>query len=189
MNYSRLQIRPATLGDLSPLTDVLAESFHSREGILGWVYPVLRLGIYEDLRHRLVMGSEHYLCLVAVASSVGVSSSVYRLNQEYILGTVEMSLRSRYAWQLSLTSRYPYLSNLAVHPHYRQQGIAQQLLRICEQTAQSWGFSHLYLHVLENNRPARQLYYKQGYRLKEIDSGWDSVLFGQPRRLFLQKRI
>jgi ribosomal protein S18 acetylase RimI-like enzyme len=184
-----LQIRPATLGDITALTDILAESFHSRDGILSWVYPILRLGIYEDLRHRLVMSSPQYLCLVAVASSVGVSSSVYRSNQEYVLGTVEMGLRSRYAWQLSLTSRYPYLSNLAVHPQYRKQGIAQQLLSSCEQTAQRWGFSNIYLHVLENNRQAKRLYYKLGYRLKEIDSGWDSVLFGQPRRLFLQKKI
>ena len=197
VDCSRLQIRPATFGDLTALTDILAESFHSRDGILSWVYPILRLGIYEDLRYRLVMSSPQYVCLVAVASSVGVSSSVYRCDQESVLGTVEMGLRwappsrrlSRYAWQLSDSSRYPYLSNLAVHPQYRQQGIAQQLLISCEQTAQRWGFSIVYLHVLENNRQAKRLYYKLGYRLKEIDSGWDSVLFGQPRRLFLQKKI
>ncbi len=189
IDCSRLQIRPATLADLTALADVLADSFHTREGIWGWVYPILRLGIYEDLRTRLLMGSDQYLCLVAVASSPEVSTPGYGHPKEYVLGTVEMGLRSRYAWQLSLASRYPYLSNLAVHPQYRQQGIAQELLRICEQTAQCWGFSNVYLHVLENNPPARHLYYKMGYRLKDIDSGWDSVLLGQPRRLFLQKRI
>ncbi|MDY7022014.1 MAG: GNAT family N-acetyltransferase, partial [Cyanobacteriota bacterium] len=52
-NPSQWSIRVATPADLLTLTDVLAESFHSREGFLGWVYPILRLGIYEDLRNRL----------------------------------------------------------------------------------------------------------------------------------------
>lgn len=182
VDYSSLQIRPATAADLTGLTDVLAESFHSREGLLGWIYPILRLGIYEDSRYRLLANVEQYLCLVAAVSGL-------RSAKPSILGTVEIGLRSRYPWQLSLTSRYLYVSNLAVHPHYRNLGIAQKLLAACEQTAHHWGFSHLYLHVLENNHQARGLYYKMGYRLIDIDAGWDSALFGQPRRLFLQKPI
>lgn len=182
MDFSSLQVRPATSADLTGLTDVLAESFHSREGLFGWIYPILRLGIYEDSRYRLLTNPDQYLCLVAVIPGV-------RSPKPYILGTIEIGLRSRYPWQLSLTSRYLYISNLAVHPQYRQMGIAQKLLASCEQIAHSWGFSNLYLHVLENNHQARGLYYKMGYRLIEIDSGWDSALLGQPRRLFLQKKI
>jgi Acetyltransferases len=182
VDFSGLQIRPATFEDVTGLTDVLADSFHSREGILGWIYPILRWGIYDDLRYRLLVNSDQYLCLSAVVSEVGCS-------QEYILGTIEIGLRSRYPWQLSLTSRYLYISNLAVHSQYRKRGIAQKLLATCEQTAHQWGFSNIYLHVLENNHQARGLYYKMGYRLIEIDSGWDSGFLGQPRRLFLQKPI
>ncbi|VXD22393.1 GNAT family N-acetyltransferase [Planktothrix paucivesiculata] len=182
VDFSSLQVRPATSADLTGLTDVLAESFHSREGLFGWIYPILRLGIYEDSRYRLLANPDQYLCLVAVISGV-------RSAKPSILGTIEIGLRSRYPWQLSLTSRYLYISNLAVHPQYRQMGIAQKLLASCEQTAHCWGFSNLYLHVLENNHQARGLYYKMGYRLIEIDSGWDSALLGQPRRLFLQKKI
>lgn len=182
VDFSSLQVRPATSADLTGLTDVLAESFHSREGLFGWIYPILRLGIYEDSRYRLLANPDQYLCLVAVVSGV-------RYPKPSILGTIEIGLRSRYPWQLSLTSRYLYVSNLAVHPQYRKLGIAQKLLASCEQTAQGWGFSNLYLHVLENNHQARGLYYKMGYRLIEIDSGWDSALLGQPRRLFLQKTI
>ena len=40
-------------------------SFHSGEGFVEWVYPVLRLGIYEDLKNRLRSKAEHYICLVA----------------------------------------------------------------------------------------------------------------------------
>ena len=182
VDFSSLQIRPATSEDLTGLTDVLAESFHSQEGLLGWIYPILRLGIYEDSRYRLLANTDQYLCLVAVVSGV-------RSSKPSILGTIEIGLRSRYPWQLSLTSRYLYISNLAVHPQYRKLGIAQKLLASCEQTAQHWGFSNIYLHVLENNHQARGLYYKMGYRLIEIDSGWNCTLLGQPRRLFLQKPI
>lgn len=182
VNGSQLQIRSAKLGDLSGLADVLAESFHARDGIFGWIYPILRLGIYEDLRTRLTSPAERYLCLVAVAVDP-VSL------KEQLVGTVEMALRSRYPWQLSMATRYPYLSNLAVHPQFRRLGLAQHLLTHCEQTAKQWGFSSVYLHVLENNRQARRLYYKLGYRLQDIDPSWDSILFRQPRRFFLRKRL
>lgn len=182
VNGSQLQIRSAKLGDISALADVLAESFHARGGLLGWVYPILRLGIYEDLRTRLTSPAERYLCLVAVAVDP-VSL------KEQLVGTVEMGLRSRYPWQLAIATRYPYLSNLAVHPQFRRLGLARHLLIQCEQTAKLWGFSSIYLHVLENNRPARRLYYKLGYRLQDIDPSWDSILFKQPRRFFLRKRL
>ena len=182
VNGSELKIRSAKLTDVSALADVLAESFHSREGMFAWVYPILRLGIYEDLRTRLTHTPERYLCLVAVVFDP-VSA------KEQVVGTVEMGLRSRYPWQLSVATRYPYLSNLAVQSQFRRLGLAQHLLTQCEQKAKLWGFSSIYLHVLENNRPARRLYYKLGYRLQEIDLSWDSILFRQPRRLFLRKRL
>ena len=45
-------VRIADSKDLTQLADILASSFHSREGFVDWVYPVLRLGIYEDLKNR-----------------------------------------------------------------------------------------------------------------------------------------
>jgi len=63
------------------------------------------------------------------------------------------------------------------------------LLSNCEETAREWGFSEIYLHVLENNHAARQLYYQAGYRLQQVDWNWTGWLFGQPRRLFLRKQI
>jgi ribosomal protein S18 acetylase RimI-like enzyme len=180
----------AVFKDLTQLADILALSFHSREGFVDWFYPVLRLGIYEDLKNRLRSGTEHYICLVAELISIEAGTQKYRSNNQAgcLAGTVEMALRSRFAWQLP-SSDYPYLSNLAVHPEYRRQGVAQDLLSNCEVTAREWGFSEIYLHVLENNHAARQLYYQAGYRLEQVDWNWSCWLFGQPRRLFLRKRL
>lgn len=181
---SHCQTRAATPKDLTAIAEILADSFHSRAGINGWIYPLLRLGIYEDIRNRLNSSSPHYVCLVAV-----VSATHHPNSWEYLAGTVEMALRSNYPWPFNNSCFYPYLSNLAVQQDCRRQGAAQQLLLKCERIALAWGFQDIYLHVLENNHQARSLYFKLGYRLHRIDGTWTSLLLGQPRRLLLHKQI
>ncbi|MEC4891625.1 MAG: GNAT family N-acetyltransferase [Oscillatoria sp. PMC 1051.18] len=176
-----LFIRAARQGDLHGLASVLAESFHSQSGSLGWTYPILKLGIYEDLRTRLRSCSPHYLCLVAIATGTDSAKS------EQIVGTVEMALRSD-SW-FDPDSAHLYISNLAVSESYRRQGIARRLLAGCDRTAMEWGFNDLYLHVLENNARARQLYHRCGYRLQQVESSLGTWLFQRPRRLFLHKYL
>jgi ribosomal protein S18 acetylase RimI-like enzyme len=182
---SQFRIRAAQSGDLTGLAEILADSFHSQQGILGWAYPLLRLGIYEDLRNRLGSSSPHHICLVAVD----------RTGDE-LAGTVEMAVRSTQPWASKgkasskrVGCQYPYLSNLAVRPSHRRRGVAGQLLLNCEQVALFWGFQDLSLHVLENNHQARQLYFKLGYQLCQVDSSWSTWLLGQPRQLFLHKHL
>ena len=186
---SHFQIRAAQPGDLTGLAEILAGSFHSQDGILGWVYPLLRLGIHEDLRNRLRSTAPHHICLVAVDSAFGAATEgcIYGAGDE-LAATVEMALHSTEPWA-ERSSRYPYLSNLAVRPTHRRRGAAGQLLLSCEQVALSWGFQDLYLHVLENNHQARQLYFKLGYRLHHIDSSWSPWLLARPRQLLLHKHL
>lgn len=186
--YSHFQIRAALPGDLTSLAEILADSFHSHQGILGWAYPLLRLGIYEDLLNRLRSTLPHYICLVAVEGAVNIATEGCCHGASNIAGTVEMVLRSTDPFART-TGRYLYLSNLAVRPTYRRQGVASQLLLSCEQVALEWGFQDLYLHVLENNHQARQLYFKLGYRLYKVDSSWNAWLLGRPRQLLLHKRL
>ena len=181
---SQFQIRAALHEDLTGLAEILADSFHSQDGILGWTYPLLRLGIHEDLRNRLYSTLSHHICLVAVACTARTTKD----SDGELAGTVEMAVRSTKPWA-SGSGRYPYLSNLAVCPSHRRQGVAGQLLLSCEQVVLSWGFQDLYLHVLENNHQARQLYFKLGYRLSKVDSNWSTWLMGRPRQLFLHKRL
>jgi len=186
---SRFLIRKAVSKDLIQLAEILALSFHSREGIMELIYPVLRLGIYEDLRNRLRSASEHYICLVAeLVSTREATPGRLSGGGVCLAGTVELALRDRHPWSMS-HSEYPYLSNLAVHPDYRRLGVAQQLLSNCERAALEWGFSDIYLHVLENNHAARRLYHQAGYQLQQVDWNWTCLLFGQPRRLFLRKNL
>ncbi len=180
---SSFTIRTAQVRDLTSLAEILADSFHPRSGVMRWAYPILRLGIYEDLRNRLRSTSPHYLCLVAVSTVSTVADS-----REEVAGTVEIALRSPPSWQPQ-ASQYPYISNLAVNASRRRQGVARQLLLACERTALEWGYSDLYLHVLENNYQARQLYLKIGYQLQQVEPSYGGWLLGRPKRLLLRKHL
>ncbi len=168
-------IRPVEQQDLSEIAGILAASFHLQPEFMRWLIPIMRMGIYEDLRNRLNSAPPNYRCLVA-------------LDQETLVGTVEVGLRSFNPWQ-PRTSQYAYLSNLAVKLECRRKGAALQLLEDCDRVVLSWGLADIYLHVLENNHSAKQLYAKSGYRLQATDAGLTTWLLGQPRRLFLHKHL
>jgi ribosomal protein S18 acetylase RimI-like enzyme len=58
----------------------------------------------------------------------------------------------------------PYLSDLAVHSHYRRKGIATALLLACEEQAQNWGHGNIFLRVEKhNNAKAKEMYFSRGY--------------------------
>ena len=187
---SYLQIRAAQLEDVSAVAEVLADSFHSKAGMLGWAYPLLRLGIYEDLCNRLRNSSAHHSCLVAVKGTAKVDAGgKLHSSREILVGTLEIAVRPTSLPWGNQYLRYPYLSNLAVRPSDRRQGIAAQLLLNCEQVVLEWGFHDIYLHVLENNYQGRQLYFKLGYRLHQIDSSWSNRILGRPQQILLHKHL
>jgi ribosomal protein S18 acetylase RimI-like enzyme len=179
---SQFQIRQCTPADLTGVAQIIAESFHSRHGIWGWAFPLLRLGIYEDLRHRLANSAPHHVCLVAIDTSDRASPN--------LVATVELSVRNSDSYVYAGTRKsFAYLSNLAVAPQYRRQGAAYTLLTKCEKVTREWGFKDLYLHVLENNHQARQLYFKLGYRMHQIDSNWNTFFFRHSRQILLYKHL
>ncbi|XHX77587.1 MAG: GNAT family N-acetyltransferase [Stenomitos frigidus ULC029] len=150
-----------------------------------WFLPLLRVGVYEDLRYRLRSSSaSDYVCLVAVT----LPSTNEASTTQGLIGTVEITFRSTSPFQFR-SSPYPYLSNLAVYSDVRRRGAAQKLLGACESLALEGGFQDLYLHVLEDNHQARRLYDKAGYRVMQTDPFWRGWLFQQPRRLLLHKRL
>ena len=57
-----------------------------------------------------------------------------------------------------------YISNVAVHPDHRRQGIARALIRALEARARGMLLSFLTLEVRESNAPARALYAECGFR-------------------------
>lgn len=181
------EIRAARRSDIEPLAEILASSFHSREGLGKVFYPVLKATIREDLRGRLQNGGTYYRCLVAVSVT---SSPSLEPTQEEVLGTLEIGLKPQFSLPWYYWFRlYPYISNVAIaHPH-RRRGIALDLLKACEPIVRQWGYQDLYLHVLENNQAARRLYEKAGFQLSQTEVNLPSLLLGQPRQLLLHKGI
>ncbi|MEB3358678.1 MAG: GNAT family N-acetyltransferase [Synechococcales bacterium] len=190
-------VRAARQPDLTTLAEILADSFHHRDGVLGLLYPLFRLGIYEDLKHRFMAQPSRYVCLVAAFYEAsggnpagGPATDPSSDSQEAggkIVGTVEMGVRTWSFWYPQ--ARYLYLSNLAVLASHRRQGAARQLLEACEHIAQNWGFYDIYLHVLENNTGAKRLYESMGYTVRRAEPQFGSVLFNQPRQLLLRKQL
>ena len=175
----QFHIRAATPADLTGIAQIIAESFHSQNGFWGWAFPLLRLGIYEDFRHRLSSPTPHHVCLVAVDTTTAANK---------LIGTVELGVRFADSW-IQVGKSFPYLSNLAVHPQYRRYGVASRLLISCQQVSQEWGFQDLYLHVLENNYQARQLYLKLGYRVHKVESNWNTFFVRRSRQILLRKNL
>ncbi|MEM9568970.1 MAG: GNAT family N-acetyltransferase, partial [Cyanobacteria bacterium P01_E01_bin.34] len=150
-------VYPASLEDLDTLADVLALSFHPRVGLQGLVWPVLRLGIREDIRRRLLGKNPKYCCLGAWGN-------------DELVGTLEIGMRrtssSSQATDSADKTRSPYIANLAVLPDWRRKGIASKLLLGAEGIAAAWGSDRIFLHVLETNKAAQRLYLNARYRIQ-----------------------
>ena len=188
-----IAIRPVHKPDLNALADLLASSFHHSEGWLGWLYPLLRAGIYEDLSHRLRHPPQHYACLAAFRQDLDSNSNRNRnpnrnAKNTTMVGTVEIATKSQFPFGWG-DPTYLYISNLAIKQSHRRQGIATALLQECDRLARGWGFPVIYLHVLEDNQAARHLYRAAGYQLDTVIGGWLGIFLGRSRRLLLRKTV
>ncbi|MBE9070443.1 GNAT family N-acetyltransferase [Leptolyngbya cf. ectocarpi LEGE 11479] len=154
-------LRSAYPEDLSQLVELLLTSFYPENRLNRWFYSLMRLGIQEDIKRRLRSSIHQYVCLVIVNKAA---------SGPVIVGTVEISLRSHF-WQ-PLQPRCPYIANVAVEPHHRRSGLAQQMLLACESISQTWGFRQLYLHVSTDNPAAVALYRKVGYQVCGHSPPW-----------------
>ncbi|HIK43942.1 MAG TPA: N-acetyltransferase [Leptolyngbyaceae cyanobacterium M65_K2018_010] len=183
----RPRIRPAQLADIPPLTELLASSFYDCTGWKYWVYPVIKFGIQADLRQRLYSEKTDYACLTALVIPPPAAPSQPSAHQQ-VAGTVEVSQRQAWPWQ-GIRSNYAYISNLAVAPPFRRQGIAAQLLAACEALAITWEMEDLLLHVMEDNLAACKLYRRAGFNLFQAEATPLTGLGLQPRRLLMHKRL
>lgn len=186
-DVSPARIRAARLDDIAPLTELLTSSFYDRTGWMSWFYPIIRLGIQEDLKQRLKADRTHYACLAAWVNSAQADPGAIA-SPVNVAGTVEISQRQSWPWQ-GLSPKYAYLSNLAVAEGYRRRGIAAKLLEASEALAIGWNLADLYLHVMEDNLTARRLYRRFGFQLHQAEESTATWLGLQPRRLLLHKPL
>lgn len=188
-------IRPAMVDDALVLARIITDSFHQYSDLRQWFVPLLRLGVCEDLRHRLRF-SDHgergspqetgrdrlqHVCFVACLPLENTSQSL-------IVGTVEVAVKY-VSGRVIAPMKLPYISNLAVAPDYRRLGIARQLLQRCEVQVQRWHYGSIGLHVLETNQGAMELYRQLGYQVQQTEQTLGSWFFAQPKQLFLQKNL
>lgn len=174
----QLIIRSAEFADTREISAILASSFYQLPQFIDWLYPFIRFTIGEDLRYRMRLATPNYCCLVALADNhEGLT----------LAGTVEISLRSTSWWTDS--DRFPYISNLAVKRDYRRQKIASKLLARCEQIAKDWGYEEMFLHVMESNYSAKQLYDRNEYQIIQVKPSWENLLPYNSPRLLLKKTI
>ncbi|PZD71673.1 hypothetical protein C1752_05084 [Acaryochloris thomasi RCC1774] len=171
-------IRTVEDRDLLRVAQLLCESFYPPTSYWHWALPVLRVGIYQDLRTRFITQSPKHACFIAVKTGPGDPSA-----QNNIIGTVEVTLRSLWL----LRQPVPYISNLAVAPNHRRRGVAQHLLLACEQAATAWQTHFLYLNVLETNIAAQQLYTKAQYCRSEQQGLWPRLR--RSKRILLRKHL
>lgn len=174
-------IRSACLADVPQLTHLLTSSFYSSSGWGRWVYPLVKLGIQEDLKQRLNSTRSHYACLTALQPAPAGTG-------ERIAGTIEVSKRQSWPWQ-GLNPQYAYLSNLAVGHNFRRRGVAVALIKSCEHLVRRWQIDTIYLHVMEDNVEARKLYHKAGFHLFQAEETPTTWLGLQPRRLLMHKPL
>jgi len=87
-------IRSATADDINKIAEVLTYSFHSFNRFMCWLYPLMKMGIAEDLRDRIYKNDPHYRCFIA------------ENEHKKIIGTVELSLKTNYNY---LTRKKQYL--------------------------------------------------------------------------------
>jgi ribosomal protein S18 acetylase RimI-like enzyme len=176
----RIIVRRLQVDDVSRVATLLSDAFYANDGWLGWASPFFKLGIYQDLKTRALAQTPRYTCLVGFQT--------VNQGEVAIVGTVEISARPLTSWSL-MGQAVPYVSNLAVAKTFRRQGIGQHLLLACEQIVQTWGFSEIYLHVKPENRSARRLYQRVGYRPYSADLPFWLKLLGQPQELLLHKTL
>lgn len=103
-----------------------------------------------------------------------------------IIATASLSLsaagRERFS-SLQPPDDQALLANIAVDPTFRRQGVASQLLYVCEALTRDAGLQSLYLHVRLADDGARALYAARGFVQVAKDSVLVSLRGRMPRAL------
>jgi ribosomal protein S18 acetylase RimI-like enzyme len=142
-----LELRPWQDSDLSAAGRLIAEAYRD--------HPDSQI----NDQYRTVFGSQRFLQNIVRFPGCGVfspqaSQVIFERGNREPIGLI---LGSRVSAQCG------HITQICVHPAYRRQGIARQLLRGAAAQFQRQGMTDLTLTVTEANRSAVDLYVDEGY--------------------------
>lgn len=153
---STFYIRPAMKEDIPQIVEIEVDAFSNPS------YDIRPYLVQSEIRRYMNNfpddGHQDHAMFVAVSLKERKASG-----EEMIVGFVDLDDRVPLKMGPSEPPR-PYLSDLAVHSHYRRKGIATSLLDTCEEQAKIWGHGNIYLRVEKhNNVKAKEMYFSKGY--------------------------
>jgi ribosomal protein S18 acetylase RimI-like enzyme len=191
-----LAIRQAVSSDALEASKLLADTTGEfGVAVLGLGNPALQLKAFQrwfstggnrfSYQHSIIAESDHTPAGLALsfagsqltALELGCAKEIFKI---YGLGgAIRMIWRNKTLAGAREAERDEYLlAHLAVHPRFRNQGIAQALLEVFFQKARDAGFHRLVLEVEIENQAAIKLYQKNGFEIKE------TVFFNQTTQKF-----
>ena len=201
MTHIQTVIRQATMDDIQPLIELQALAFedqfraafgrrqthkgiaalvrsHRMQGIKGLS------GMYVAQREQQIVGSIT-LRTKDMRFDDGIATEQAMLQELGVWGTFRATnMLSQLEHHIG--RQEAYLSDIAVLPEVRRQGIATQMIRYVAQEARAKSKTSLSLYVSARNVQAQALYYKLGFRQEHMrTSWWNALLLGQRRWIFM----
>ena len=160
-------IRPAELDDVNMLVDLYADcaAWLEDHDMIHWVDSWAAERIAESIKDKTVFISE---CL------------------DKLMGTVTLHEKPAFYYDGSENQHWDapnaealYLTGLAIHPKWHQQGHGKELVKHCEAYAQKLGVKYIRLDAVGMYSKLHDFYSKQGYLSKGIMSArtYKNVLF------------
>lgn len=157
-----IEIRQGTTADLDELAalyDALNDQLEQTQNYPGWVkgeYPV---------RETAELGIQAKTLFVLTRDNVIAGTVILNHKAEEAYHQATWLFESDYSDVL-------VVHTLAVHPDFRQQGVAKMLLEFAEQHGRENQIKSIRLDTFEQNMPAIKLYEKLGYHyIGTVDLG------------------
>jgi len=105
--------------------------------------------LYETRTRDLILGDESLVRLVIIDGEEIAASAIYVPPSK---------------------NKYPEMRLLAVHPDFRNKGLANKLIEACELRARDEGYEFMTLHTTSLMTTAKAMYERRGYeRYEDLD--------------------
>jgi ribosomal protein S18 acetylase RimI-like enzyme len=200
-----IDIRPARMDDIYPILRLHREAFADKFGAAFGANGAARgiEAMAEAWRRQGVSALRGMLVAVADGQVIGTislrtwemgndNSGAAELAFHQVLGAWG-ALRSIFALSLldhQIDRGEGYITDVAVHGHYRRRGVAQALLSRVEEDARLRNKRFLGLYVSAANTPARQLYDGAGFIERRVRRSWLAAwVLRQRKWIYMRKEL